>query len=111
VERKTDEYLTIRNALLQEREVFRGVLDSAGLGAAVMGVEMKYRGRNPANVKARPFVEKAILGWLKALPGPVNEVVTGIAESSKLEEAAIRQAIEALKGTGEIHEEGGNLSL
>lgn len=107
VERKMKELHMIRSALLQEQNVVRALIEQAAperLGQ-VMETEMRFRRTAPQNLKARPFVEKAILGVLRAYPGlqPIEYVVGWTVEIHKqLDPDEVRQAIMDMAATGEI---------
>lgn len=116
VERRMNEMHGVRSALLQEQNVVRQLIERVAPEkfAQIAETEMRFRRVSPKNLKARPFVEKAVLGVLRAYPGlqPIEYVVGWTVEIHKqLGPDEVRRAIMDMAATSEISREGDRVGL
>jgi len=109
-ERKANEMVNIRSQLLKElqstKEVF--VAMAPERVEELMKLEGGRHMTRADRVKARPFVEKAVLGWLKTYrgPQPIDGVSRGVANIHKIKLDEVQAAIKNMVETGEIVQEG-----
>ncbi len=109
-ERKANELVKVRSQLLKELQSTKEAL----VAMAPERVEdlMKLEGgrhmTRADRIKARPFVEKAVLGWLKTYrgPQPIDGVIRGVANIHNLKPEEVQAGIQNMVETGEIVQEG-----